>query len=381
MVLLSVVLPTYNEGAQIQELLRQVSQACEGLDYEILVVDDNSPDGTIEKVRETSRQNPRVVPLLRTTEKGLATAVIHGMRNARGEYVVVMDSDFQHPPETVPKLLAAAQRDDADVVVASRYAPGGSVTGFPLLRRIISWGAKTLSVVLLPSVRHHKVTDPMSGFFLVRKSATDPDTLKPRGYKILVEVIARGRIQRAAEVGFDFATRRAGESKLRLKTQYDYFMHVLDLAFHDRENRRMALFAFVGITGIVVNAGLFEILKRTDAYDWLDAQIDATEAVLLLIPASVAREASILWNFWWNDTLTFRDLREKAHAGFFLRVLRFNFVSLFSWAAYLGLFYLLVLLTDRHLTSLLVAIFLTFFINYRSNRRWTYAKRPEAANG
>lgn len=373
----SIVLPTFNEAGQIRDLLRQLEDACNGLDYEIVVVDDNSPDGTHGIVTEASRSNPRIVPVLRTTEKGLATAVIEGFRRATGDYVVAMDSDFQHPPETVPKLLEAAERADADLAVASRYAPGGEVHGFPLVRRIISWGAKTLSVVFLPRVRHFKITDPMSGFFLVRRSRIDPERLTPRGYKILIEVIAKGEIRRATEVGFVFATRRGGQSKLRLRTQVDYFLHVLSLGLSDPENRRLFWFALVGATGIVVNAGLFEILKRTPPFEALQVHLGVPEATFLLIPASIAREASILWNFYWNDVLTFRDLRRHAHAGFLHRVLRFNAVSIFAWIAYLGIFYLLVTIGLGHLTSILIAILLTFFFNYRGNRRWTYAPRRE----
>ncbi|MBI2079019.1 MAG: glycosyltransferase family 2 protein [Euryarchaeota archaeon] len=377
---LSVVVPTYNEAASIEEVLRQIGDACAGVDYEIVVVDDNSPDGTSQLVEESSRKDPRVRLVLRTRERGLATAVIEGIRRATGTFVVVMDSDFQHPPTTIPKLLSAAQDQRADLVVASRYAKGGSVSGFPFSRRVISWGAKTLSVFALSRVRHFRITDPMSGFFLVRRDVVDPDELRPRGYKILIEVLVRGRIERATEVGFPFETRRGGESKLRLKTQYDYFLHVLGLGFADRENRRFLLFAMIGITGIVVNGGLFEILKRTPPYYSLQNALDVTEATLLLIPASLAREASILWNFWWNDLVTFRDLRTHAHAGFWHRVLRFNLVSVFAWAAYLGIFYLLVSFGLGHLTSLLVAILLTFPLNCGGNRRWTYEGRREKAD-
>jgi dolichol-phosphate mannosyltransferase len=372
MPLLSVVVPTYREADHIQELLQAIANACEGKDYEIIVVDDNSPDGTHAKVVEEQARNPRIVPVLRVHEKGLATAVIEGMRRARGEYVVVMDSDFQHPPATVPELFEAAQRTNADVVVASRYVAGGAVTGFPFHRRVISWGAKMLAVVALPPVRHFHITDPMSGFFLVRKAAIDVESLNPIGYKILVEVLARGRIQRASEVGFRFDVRRGGESKLRLSTQRDYFRHVLRLAFKDRENQRAMMFLLVGLTGVIVNIWVHELVKRT---------FDVPETVpLILIPASIAREVSIVWNFTFNELVTFRDLREKAHAGFFHRVLRFNIVSIFAWVAYLGIFTALVYVHIDDVVALLLAIALTFVVNYRGNRRWTYAAKPESTN-
>ena len=370
MPLLSVVVPTYKEADHIQDLLAAIADSLTGTDYEIIVVDDNSPDGTHAKVVEFQGRNPRVVPVLRVNEKGLATAVIEGMRRSRGTYIVVMDSDFQHPPATVPKLLAAAQSGDADVVVASRYATGGNVTGFPLKRRIISWGAKFLAVLGLPAVRHFRITDPMSGFFLVRKAAIDVEKLRPLGYKILVEVLARGNIQRATEVGFHFDVRRGGESKLRLTTQWDYFRHVVRLGLQDRENQRALLFLSVGLTGVVVNIWAHELVKRT---------FDVPETLpLILIPASIAREVSILWNFTFNELITFRDLRAQAHASFFHRVLRFNIVSIFSWIAYLGIISALIFLGIDDIVALLLAIVLTFIVNYRGNRRWTYAAKREA---
>lgn len=371
MPLLSVVLPTYKEAGHIQDLLDTIAQALVGIDYEILVVDDNSPDGTHAKVVEVQRRNPRVVPVLRVNEKGLATAVIEGMRRATGTYVVVMDSDFQHPPATVPKLLEAAEKINADLVVASRYVPGGGAPGFAFTRRVISWGAKMLAVIGLPPIRHFKITDPMSGFFLVRKSAIDVDAFHPIGYKILVEVLARGNIQRATEVGFMFDVRRGGVSKLRLQTQWDYFRHVVTLGLKDRENQRAMLFLMVGVTGVVVNIWAHELVKRI---------FDVPEALpLILFPAVVAREVSILWNFTFNELITFRDLRAKAHASFFYRVLRFNVVSAVSWVAYLGIFALLVYFRIDDIVALLLAIVLTFVINYRANRRWTYAARSETA--
>lgn len=366
---LSVVVPTFNEAAHVRELLGEIGRACAPYDYEIVVVDDNSPDGTYPRVVEAQRENPRIVPVLRATERGLATAVIEGLRRAQGELVVVLDSDFQHPPATIPQLVEAAQKNNADLVVASRYAAGGAVTGFPFRRRVVSWGAKTLAVLGLPRVRRFRITDPMSGFFLVRRGAVPPDALRPLGYKILVEILARGRIDRAEEVGYRFESRRGGESKLGIRTQWDYFRHVAALALADPENRRLLLFLAVGLTGIVVNAGAYELLKRL---------LHATTPTLLLIPATLAREVAILWNFAWNDSITFRDLRAQAQAGFFRRVVRFNLVSAFAWAVYLGLFYLLVVLAVDDLIALLAAIAVTFVINYRGNRQWTYAARADS---
>lgn len=377
---LSIVVPTYNEGSHIVEFLADVEKAVTGRDYEIVVVDDNSPDGTHAKVADYARAHPRVKPVLRTKEKGLATAVIEGMRQSVGDYVVVMDSDFQHPPEAVPRLLDAALAEHADCVVASRYATGGTVTGFPLLRRIISWGARTLAVVGIPAVRRFKVRDPMSGFFLVRRDRVEVAHLRPLGYKILLEVLARAPLRKVTEVGFAFQNRRAGESKLRMKTQVDYFRHVVQLAFVAPENRRLFYFTLVGASGVVVNLALIELLSNQ--IGWGDrALIPVAGQVFLLgalVAAIVAREAAILWNFVWNDRFTFHLERRRARSRYTGRLLRFHVVSMWSFLAYLAVYYPLIHFGVPEVPAGLVAILLSFFLNYSGNVKWTYASRGDA---
>lgn len=377
MVQLSIVVPTFNEGGHILDFLRDLEAANDGRDYEILVVDDNSPDGTHAKVVGYARHHPRVVPILRTTEKGLATAVIEGLRRSRGEHVVVMDSDYQHPPETVPRLHDAALRENADCVVGSRYMPGGSVVGFPLSRRVISWGARTLAILALPIVRRFRVRDPMSGFFLVRRDRVAIESLKPRGYKILLEVLARAQLDRVIEVGFPFQNRRAGQSKLRVQTQYDYFLHVVALAWRDRENRRLGLFSLVGASGILVNLLIIALL--VDYLGWgerLHTRLAGQVFLLGTFFAGVAaREAAVLWNFTWNDIVTFGDKRADAHAGFLHRMFRFHVVSLGAFLVYLVIFYPLVHVRVHYLPASILAILASFFLNYRGNVRWTYERR------
>lgn len=379
MVLLSVVLPTYNEADQIAGLLGELDSRLRGVDYEIVVVDDNSPDGTHARVEACARANPRVVPVLRRGERGLATAVLEGFRRSRGTYVVTMDSDGQHPPEAVPRLLAAAQRDAADVVVASRYVPGGSQEGFALRRRVISWGARTLAVLALPPVRRFRIRDPMSGFFLARRDRVPVDRLRPRGYKILIEVLAQSGPQRVAEVGYAFHPRRGGASKLRLATQVDYARQVLGLSLRDPDNRRLATFTLVGASGTVVN--LFLLALLIDGAGWGERwQLPWRGQVLLvgtLLGGAVAREASILWNFAWNDRITFHRERRGAEARILERLFRFHVVSLWSFLVYLLAFYPLVHLRVHYLVAGAIAIVAGFIVNYAGHLRWTYAQRRD----
>ncbi len=379
MVLLSVVVPTFNEASHVQDLLAEIEHNLAGRDYEIVVVDDNSPDGTHARVQEYGRKHARIRGILRTNQKGLATAVIEGMRQSRGTYVVVMDSDFQHPPSTVPQLLDAALEGDADCVVASRYAPGGSQTGFPAARRVISWGARTLAVLGLPVVRRNKVRDPMSGFFLVRRDRVPLDELRPRGYKILVEILARSRLERVTEVGYAFQNRRGGQSKLRIKTQIDYMLHVVSLAWNDRENRRLFSFLLVGASGLFIHLAALALLIDVAGWDNLWVTERGGEEFLLgtLAAGMVAREVAILWNFGWNDRVTFHFERRQAHHRFTMRLIRFHIVSLWAFLAYVAIFYPLIHIHVHYLLAAPVAILAGVVLNYAGNLRWTYARRRE----
>lgn len=377
MVLLSVVVPTFNEAENIRPFLAQLEAPLQGRDYEIVVVDDNSPDGTHRIVAEYAAKHPRVRLVLREHEKGLATAVIEGMRRSDGDFVVVMDSDGQHPAETVPQLLDAAIGQDADCVVASRYAKGGSVTGFPVSRKVISWGARMLAIWGLPVVRRFKVRDPMSGFFLVRRAQVPLERLRPLGYKILVEVLARSDLRRVAEVGYAFKVRTAGESKLKIKTQVDYFRHVVRLGVEDRQNRRLVKFGIVGATGVAVHLSIQYFLSDHWGWRWLFPFLFMEREYHwgTFAAGAAARELALLWNFVWNDRFTFRHETPHADAGYLQRMFRFHIVSFTSFLGYLLVFGILAALSMHYLAASAIAIFAAFFLNYSGNVRWTYARR------
>lgn len=366
---LTVVLPTYNEAGHIGALLAELHDRLAETDYEILVVDDDSPDGTFDVVRRVASQNPHVRGHLRRKERGLATAVMEGLRKANGKFVVVMDSDGQHPASAVPKLLEAAVERGADLVVGSRYAPGGTDAGFAWHRRLISWGARRLALLALSPLRHHRLRDPMSGFFLVRRDRfPDLDALRPRGYKILLELLAARPYERILEVGYGFGARRSGQSKLTLRTQWDYLCHLARFAPRDHENRRMMAFALVGLTGVVVNLAPMAIIENV---------VRETDSLQLLLWAVAARELAVLWNFGWNDVSSFRDLRAASGRSYVRRMGRFHVATLASFVVYASAFYGLVLFGLATLLAAAVAILLGFVSNYVANRRWTYARaRP-----
>ena len=353
--LISVIIPTYNEKENLEPLVEQVSWALAGEAYEIVFIDDNSRDGTAELAQALANKYP-VRVIVRKTERGLASAVVHGFAQARGDLLAVMDADLQHPPAVLRDMVRAA-RDGADLVVASRYVEGGSCEGWGLTRRVISKGAIFLAHLLLPRTRH--IADPMAGFFLLRRSVVEGAPLKPSGYKILLEVLLMGKYDRAVEVPYSFRVREKGESKLKARTQIDYLKHLLSLMKRTGELWRFVKFALVGASGIVVNEGLLWLLHEQ----------------LVNLPLALANgisiETSIITNFALNDFFTFRDRRAGRH--FLLRLGRFNLVSLLGAGVNLGLTLLLTnVFGVLALLSNLVGIAIAMLWNYLVNLGWTW---------
>lgn len=222
---LSVVVPTFNERENLPLLLERIHTVLDGVNYEVIVVDDNSPDGTGDLGRDMSDRYP-VNVIVRKDQRGLASAVVEGFKRSKSSCVAVIDADLQHPPELLLDLYQALQA--ADLAVASRYGAGGGVGEWGLLRRVVSKGATLMAQLLLPLAR--STPDPLSGYFAVRREAIDGVELDPVGYKILLEILARGRIERVATVPYIFDTRAHGQSKLGLRDQLNYFRHLIRLA-------------------------------------------------------------------------------------------------------------------------------------------------------
>ncbi len=217
----ALAIPTLNEAGNIEPLLTRVHSALEPLSisYEIIVVDDGSQDGTQEAVRRCASADSRVKLLVRNNQKGLAGAVIHGWQHSDAEWLGVMDADLQHPPEVLPLLLAAVEQG-ADIAIGSRYTQQTRVEGWNFFRQAVS---RFSTWVTVPFQRKIRVKDPMSGFFIVRRECIEGVELQPQGFKILLEILVRGRIRSATEVPFQFGLRHAGESKADVTVALHYF--------------------------------------------------------------------------------------------------------------------------------------------------------------
>ncbi len=354
--LLSLIIPAFRERDNIAPLVKRVDQALQGREYELIVIDDNSQDGTEELVAELAAQYPARI-VVRKNKKGLASAVVDGFAHATGDAIGVMDADLQHPPELLPALLKALE-DGADMTIGSRYVPGGGCEGWSLLRRIMSKGAGFLAHLFLPSTRG--IADPMSGFFMFRPEILNDAHLNPTGYKILMEILVAGRPQRTVEVPFIFVTRERGESKLRLSQQIDYLKHIASLVRRKGEMIRFLKFCLVGGSGVVVNMGLLYLLTEFGG-------------LYYLLSSAISIETSIITNYLLNDLFTFSDRRKKGPRQFFTRLLKFNLVSLGGLAINMTILWFLTSVGGLYyLVSNLFGIAGAMMWNFLVNSWWTW---------
>ncbi|MBR8831045.1 MAG: Undecaprenyl-phosphate 4-deoxy-4-formamido-L-arabinose transferase [Chroococcopsis gigantea SAG 12.99] len=324
---LSLVIPTYNESKNIPHLLEILTGLLDGQDYELIVVDDDSPDRTWEVAQDLMSVYPRLRVMRRQQEKGLASAVIRGWQASRGDILAVIDGDLQHPPHILLNLLTAIQTG-ADLALASRHVEGGGVSQWSLTRRFLSRGAQILGLIILPQVVG-RISDPMSGFFMVRRYAIAGPVLHPTGYKILLEVIGRGRVDKIAEVGYVFQERVEGESKVTWHQYVEYFIHLLRLRSRGRFGRiskkfqfpfdRFLRFATVGFSGVFVDMTVFYLLTDPNSLGW-----GLTRSKIL------AAEVAIINNFILNDSWTFGDISQTQQGwnNRLKRFFKFNLICL-----------------------------------------------------
>lgn len=297
--LLTVVVPTFNEERNVARLVEEVGNALAAVDFELIFVDD-STDSTPQIVM--GMRTPFPIKLIHREagerDGGLTTAIVRGLRAARGRYVSVIDGDLQHPPAKLAELLTKAQQSGADVVVASRYCPGGSAAGLPGAgRRLISVASKWISKLLFYE-RLHATSDPGSGFFLLRRHVIENVELRPVGYKMLTEILVRGRWSLVEEVPYSFQARHAGASKAGVRQGWQYLQHTARIFLEVPHVARLWKFMTVGASGIAVNLGLL----------WFaTAQADLPRYA----GWTIGVEASVLSNFFLNRAFTWRDRRSR----------------------------------------------------------------------
>src|SRR6202162_109271 len=362
---LSLVLPTYNESVHIDAIVEQlitVLNNIPALRYEIIIVDDDSPDRTWEKALQLSQTFPQVRAIRRQDQRDLSTAVLRGWQIARGDVFVVMEADLQHPPETIPELWRAIRRG-ADLAIASRNIEGGGVSDWTLPRRIVSRCAQLLGLVVLPEVTG-KVSDPMSGYFMVRRSALEGRQLHPLGYKILVEVLARGAIEKISEVPYVFRETPHRPSKHSAAVSAQYLQHLIRIRIHLLKTSTFLRFCIVGASGTLIDTAMLFLLSDPRTLNW-----NLTGSKI------IAAELALTNNFIWNDLWTFGKFSSRQNT-FRQRARRFLKFNLFcSVGIILNIIILNIGFKVFHLNRYIAnlsAIFIVTFWYYTTNRKLSW---------
>lgn len=360
--MISLVIPTYNESGNIGLLIKRVDGVLKesGHPYEVIIVDDNSPDRTWKVAQALCGEYPDLRVIRRVNERGLARAVVRGWEEARGHILAVMDGDLQHPPETLTLLIKALERDGADISVASRNVKGGGVSRWNVFRRIMSWSATLMATWVLPGTLR-TIRDPMSGYFALRRSVIQGCRLKPEGYKILLEVLGRGRYRRVDEIPYTFVEREQGGSKLGPRQYGEFMVHLLRLSWETGELKRFLKFSLVGVSGIFVNMGMLTFLTWNG---------------LGYLPSGVfAVETAIVTNFLFNEFWSFSDFSKRS-PGLFNRMKRFVGFNLFCTGGAginLGVLWFLTGYVGIHyLISNLFGISMATLWNYGMNANITW---------
>ena len=297
---LSVIVPTFNERDKVTTLFRRLEAALAGTAFEVIFVDDNSPDGTWEVVRALARGDSRVRCIRRIGRRGLSGACIEGILASSAPCAAVIDADLQHDETQLSKMLALLQGGEFDLVVGSRYIEGGSADSFDRQRA----GASALATEVAKRVLRVKIADPMSGFFMIRRDRFEQlaPQLSTQGFKILLDIVAtaHGKL-RVKEIPYTFGSRQHGESKLDSMVALDFLGLVLAKLTRDVVSLRFLLFAMVGSIGLIVHFGA--LYTALEAFDWPFPEAQAFGAL-----------SAMTSNFILNNFLTYRDQRLKGLA-------------------------------------------------------------------
>ncbi len=338
--MLSLIIATYNERENLEKLVEEIFSSLKGSEFELIIVDDNSPDGTGELADKIASTHSNIEVVHRQGKLGRGTAVLDGVKAANGEIIGVMDADFQHPPELLKTLLGMAE-GGVDVVIASRYVEGGGAEGRTSFRDFVSRIALWLSHLFLPQTKG--VRDTQSGYFLFKREAMDNVPLDVRGFTVLVGILAKGKYKTTVEVPYTFKTRAAGRSKLGSMEILSYVKLLLKLSEY-----RVLKFMGVGASGVLVNDGALWFLV-------------AHGGVTPFAAALVSIEVSILSNFTLNNFWTFKHRKGDKDRH---KLLKYHQSVVFGAVVNYLTFVLLVAAGSHFLAANTMGIVLGFFLNY-----------------
>lgn len=373
---ISIIIPTYNESQNICGILEHIQKSIpRNLQAETIVVDDNSPDHTAkiaeDYFRSIKEKTTHTISVIKRKAKtGLSSAILNGIQQATGNTIVVMDSDFSHPPNIIPKMIETLKQTRCDIVIASRYVKGGAIQGWPLKRKLMS----KIATVIAKKGLGISSKDPMSGFFVFKKNIISGLKFDTIGYKMLLEILVKTKGVKIQEVPYTFTDRQHGDSKLGTSTVLDYCKSVWKLYKYGRNVRKIeprtsvrflskaARFFTVGASGLGVNF-LASMLFSLSTDMWY---IHATVMGIMF---------SITSNFILNKYWTFED-RDFDKKRTFVQYGKFVGFSSIGALVQLGIVYYLV--DEISLTypiSLVLAVSVAAFSNFILNKKWTFKEK------
>ncbi len=373
----SIIIPTYNESQNIVNILKSIREILpKNILTQTIVVDDNSPDGTGKIVEDYINNVKKIaghtIDLIhRSAKNGLSSAILNGVSHANGDTIVVMDSDFSHPPQIIPKMIEALKQSHCDIVVASRYVRGGAIHGWSLKRKLLSKIATKIAKKGLGV----KADDPMSGFFAFKRNILSGLKFDAIGYKILLEILVKARGVNVKEIPYTFTDRKYGDSKLGISTILDYIKSVCKLyrfgeSKEKHEKRpsvkffsKAARFYTVGASGLAVNYLVSLFLASEFVEFWY------LHATLMGIFASMTT------NFLLNKSWTFAD-RDFNLQKTVLQYTKFVIFSSFGALVQLGMVYSFVEKYEMiYPTALILAVMAASFSNFILNKKWTFKEK------
>jgi len=373
----SIIIPTYNESQNILKILKSIGEFLpKNILAEAIVVDDNSPDGTGKIVENYLKDFKKITGytidvIHRTAKKGLSSAILSGIQQARGDTIVVMDSDFSHPPQIIPRMLDALKKYQCDIVIASRYVKGGKIRGWPLKRKLLS----KLATVIAKKGLKVSTLDPMSGFFAFKRPIIKGLKFDAIGFKMLLEILVKTKGVKVWEIPYTFTDRQFGSSKVTLSTAIDYARSVWRLYRFGKSGRKQekrpsvrflskaARFYTVGASGLGINFLMSLLLVGGSSEMWY------LHANIIGIIASMTTNF-VLNKYWTFEDKDFSTKKTLSQYGKFV-----GFSSLGALVQ-LGMVFSLVEASQiAYPIALTLAVFTAAFGNFVLNKKWTFKEK------
>jgi dolichol-phosphate mannosyltransferase len=353
---LSLVIPTYNEKENVQKLIKKIQKEFKEnkINGEIIIVDDNSPDGTGQILEKLKKKQKNLKVIHRKGKLGLSSAVLDGWKIADGEVLGVMDADLSHPPEKIKELFLTIENGEADFTIGSRYTKGGKIEGWNLKRKLMSKTATFLSRV------YTKVKDPMTGFFMIKKDVIKNVDLNPKGFKILLEIIIKGKYENIKEIPITFIDRVNGKSKAGTKEIFYFLQNLVGyLPYKRNVAKEFFKFAFVGGIGTLVNIAILYLLTEK-------------VGIYYLVSAIFSFVVAMTSNFFLNKIWTFK---ENLMSSIKSKYLQFSLVSVTALLVNLLFLYVFTeIFRIYYIISQILAIGIALIINFLGNKIWTFSK-------